>query len=60
MSLGILFGFGGADLVSAAGQIPVVMAAAGGVEKLSLAVVVLELALVYLTALFGEIGRAHV
>ena len=53
MSLGILFGFGGADLVSAAGQIPVVMAAAGGVEKLSLAVVVLELALVYLTALFG-------
>ena len=37
----------------AVGQMPVLLAATGGVEKLSLAVVVLELALVYLTALLG-------
>ena len=37
----------------AVGQMPVILAATGGVEKLSLAVVVLELALVYLTALMG-------
>ena len=34
-------------------HLPIQMAAAAGVEKLSLAVVVLELALVYLTALLG-------
>ena len=57
MSPSTIFEAGGTGLMSAGhlftGHVPIVLAATGGVEKLSLAVVVLELALVYLTALLG-------
>ncbi|MGK7911945.1 MAG: cation:proton antiporter [Synechococcus sp.] len=54
MSLSTLIEAGGAGLLSASEHwFPTMLAATGGVEKLSLAVVVLELALVYLTALLG-------